>query len=284
MRAVRIAFLNVNGVTSVTKIGVLTEFLYRQDIKIIFLQEVRHTETAQIRGYETYLNIGTMMRGTAVLTRNTTRLHQVQIIPSGRAIAATFRDLRLINIYAPFGTANRAEREYLYNSEMPFLMRQNLGSLILGGDFNCTKTPAETNGSSNLSRAVTELIRGMDLKNTWIQNTNNPTCTHYSKSDGSRIDRIYVSRALLPRKVGRVILPAAFTDHHAVVLSIETGQITTWRNRKKWKMNPMMISEESFKTALSNKWKEWKQAKKHCRILESTLILDLRSVYYKPFR
>jgi hypothetical protein len=58
-------------------------------------------------------------------------------------------------------------------------------------------------------------------------------------------------------------MPAAFTDHHVVILSIETGQKTIWRNRKQWKINPMMISEESFKTSLSNKWKEWKQAKEN---------------------
>jgi exonuclease III len=79
---------------------------------------VTHDVAARIHGYKTYLNIG-MMRGTAILARNTTRLHQAQTIPSGRAIAATFGDLRLINIYAPSCTANRAEREYFQNSAIP---------------------------------------------------------------------------------------------------------------------------------------------------------------------
>jgi hypothetical protein len=63
--------------------------------------------------------------------------------------------------------------------------------------------------------------------------------------------------------VGIVILPAEFTDHHAVVLSIENRQTAIWRNQKRWKMNLTMLSDESFKNALSNKWKEWRQSKKH---------------------
>jgi exonuclease III len=90
MRAVPIASLNIYGLCSATKIGMLTDFLYRHDLDIIFLQEVTHTEAAQIRGYETHLNIGTTMHGTAILTRNTNRLHQVPTIPSGRAIAAEY--------------------------------------------------------------------------------------------------------------------------------------------------------------------------------------------------
>jgi hypothetical protein len=35
----------------------------------------------------------------------------------------------------------------------------------------------------------------------------------------------FISRALLTRKVGTVILPAAFTDHHTVVFSIKTEKI-----------------------------------------------------------
>jgi exonuclease III len=138
MGAVWTASLNINGLTSATKIGMPTDWLYRHNINIIFIQEVTHPEAAQIRRYETYLNIGTTMCGTAILTRNIIRLHQVQIIPSGRAIEATFGELQLINIYAPSGTANRAEREHFYNSKLPLLMRHNPGSLIVGGDFNCT--------------------------------------------------------------------------------------------------------------------------------------------------
>jgi exonuclease III len=81
MRVVRIATVNIHGLNSATKSGMLTDFLYKHDIDIIFLQEVTRNEAAQIRGYETYLNIETTMHDTAILMRNTTMPHQVQIIP-----------------------------------------------------------------------------------------------------------------------------------------------------------------------------------------------------------
>jgi hypothetical protein len=142
-------------------------------------------------------------------------------------------------------------------------MRHTPGSLILGGDFNYTQTPAETTGNPNPSRALAELLRGIDLTDTWCQNPNTTVYTHYSQTGASRLDRIYVSRALLPRKVGTVILPVAFTDHQTVVLSVEIGEIATWRNRGKWNMNPTMLRDESFTTALRDKWKEWRLAKRH---------------------
>jgi exonuclease III len=74
MQAVRIASLNINGATAASKLDMLTDFLYRQEITIIFLQEETHNEVARIRGYDTYLNTGAMLRGTALVLRKTTRI------------------------------------------------------------------------------------------------------------------------------------------------------------------------------------------------------------------
>jgi exonuclease III len=42
MQAVRIASLNINGATAASKLDMLTDFLHRQEITIILLQEVTH--------------------------------------------------------------------------------------------------------------------------------------------------------------------------------------------------------------------------------------------------
>ena len=47
----------------------LTEFLYRQELDIVCLQEVVNSDVVQIRGYNAYINLGTERRGTAILTR-----------------------------------------------------------------------------------------------------------------------------------------------------------------------------------------------------------------------
>jgi len=57
--------------------------------------------------------------------------------PSGRAMAAKFREIWIINVYAPFGTAMKQERNCFFNSELPYLLTGETGHILLGGDFSC---------------------------------------------------------------------------------------------------------------------------------------------------
>jgi hypothetical protein len=261
MQATRIASLNINGATAAPKLDMLTDFLYCQEITIILLQEVTHNDVERIRGYDTYLNIWAMLRDTALAVRKTTRIQQVQRLTSGRAITATYGDLRIVNIYAPSGTSNRVERKHFYNSELPSIMRHAPGILLLGGDFNCTQTAAETTEQPCPIRALSELIRRMGLKGTWSHNYNQPVYTHYTHTGASRLHRIYASSALLARKVKTMILPVPFSDHQTVILSINMGGKNVWRVRRDWRMNPAMLRDECFMMALHDKWKEWQRTK-----------------------
>ena len=81
------------------------------------------TRTTNIGEYETHHNIGSSMRGTAILVKDGITLTNVTKLPSGRTIAAEYRGTLLINIYAPFGTVKRHEREYFFNNELPYLLR-----------------------------------------------------------------------------------------------------------------------------------------------------------------
>jgi exonuclease III len=105
------ATLNINGLIAPTRVGMLTDFLRRHEINILFVQEVTSTEVLHIRGYETHQNVGASIRGTAFLAKNGLHLDDIVALPSGRAIAAIYQRILLINIHAPFGTAMRTERE-----------------------------------------------------------------------------------------------------------------------------------------------------------------------------
>ena len=45
-------------------------------------------------------------------------------------------------------------------------------------------------------------------------------------------------------KTGIEILPAAFTDHHAVVVRVATPQFEERRARTRWKMDPILAQDE----------------------------------------
>jgi endonuclease/exonuclease/phosphatase family metal-dependent hydrolase len=112
---------------------------------------------------------------------------------------------------------------------MPQLLRVGHGDLILRGDFNCVTDPTNTNGTFQNSRALTEMIRGLSLTNTWKKYPTRPTFTHHSSTGASRIDRVYVFRDMMHKKTGIEIVPAAFTDHNAVVLRLVLGELVARR-------------------------------------------------------
>ena len=98
--------------------GMLNEFIQKQEIDIILLQEVTHTDFEMIRGYTAHLNVGTNKRVTVILTRELISLTNITRLPSGRGMAASYQGKWLVNLYAPSDTANRQEREDFYNAEL----------------------------------------------------------------------------------------------------------------------------------------------------------------------
>jgi len=87
--------------------------------------------------------------------------------------------------------------------------------------------------------------------------------THYSRQEASRLDRIYVTRNLRDRKKGIETVVAAFTDHLAVVLSIELNVDIIRRGRSFWKINAELMQDAHFQAQLSQQWKRWTQQRKY---------------------
>ena len=133
----KIATLNINGLASRTKVEMLDDFLRRQDIGILFLQEASHSTIDTLRRCKPCTNVGTSGRGTAMVTRKEITITNITRLPSGRGIAAEYRGIWWGNVYAPSGTIKRREREHFYNNELPYLLRVSPSNLIVGGDFKC---------------------------------------------------------------------------------------------------------------------------------------------------
>ena len=148
MNVVSIASLNINGIRANTRVGMLQEFVRSHYLDIILVQEVTAPESVDIPGYVSHTNIGSEMRGTAILAKRHLVLTDIDLIPSGRANAPVFGGIRLINVYAPSGTTKRTEREHFFNSDLPALFSAYPNPLLIGGDFNCILQPADTTAHS----------------------------------------------------------------------------------------------------------------------------------------
>jgi len=247
MSTVKIATLNINGITARTRVGMLADFIRQHDFDIIFIQEVTSTEVLNFRVYNTHLNIGASIRGTAILAKSTLQLTNITILPSGRAIAADYKGIRLINVYAPSGTARRTDREQFYTTELSYLFHDGPTDLLIGGDFNCVLHPGDTTGQFQPSRALTVMIRGLEIHDAWNQNPARPTFTYYSPHGATRLDRFYITSDIQQKKIGIEIIPAAFTDHYAVAMRITVQDTDLQRARGRWKMDPILINDEHLK-------------------------------------
>ena len=261
MYVTRIATININGMRNATRVAMLTEFIRAQDLDIILLQEVVTPDSLEMPGYTVYSNVGANLRGTAIMIRRNIPTYHIEKIPSGRAMAVTCYGYRIINIYAPSGTAKKAEREYFYNVDLPGLLSTQTMPLLLGGDFNCVLSPLDSTGTYNTSNALSNIIKGLRLKDTWNQDSTRPRYTHYSVHTATRIDRFYISYEAYGKKTGIDIIPNAFTDHQAVVLRLQIPSEERRRKTGRWKMNPEIILGTPFQNAFSDEWEKLQRHK-----------------------
>ena len=123
MITTNIATLNINGITSTTRMQMLRNFINKHDIDIFFMQEVTHPSLDNLNGYTVHYTIGTSQRGPAIDARDDIELSNLTRMPSGRAIAAKFKGIWLVNIHAPSGAAKRNERERFFNTDLTYILR-----------------------------------------------------------------------------------------------------------------------------------------------------------------
>jgi hypothetical protein len=67
----------------------------------------------------------------------------------------------------------------------------------------------------------------------------------------------------MARKSGIEIVPAAFTDHHAVALRFTIPIYDMGRRRGRWKVNPMLMQDESIKGKIRTAWVKWRFHKRY---------------------
>jgi exonuclease III len=263
MLVYKITTLNINGITNHTRLKMLEDFIHQHDIDIVLLQEVTCMQLQILDSYAHHINIGMDKRGTAIMAKHGTHLINIQKLPSGRGIAATYNGTRLVNIYAPSGAEKKQQREQFFNQEITYLLTNNQPDLILAGGFNCVLDSTDATGQNNYSRALANLIRGLNLTDAWNPRTKTTTYTHYAPTGASRIDRFYISNNIKDHKQNIETLAAAFTDHFAVILHMNTDIPHTIRGKSHWKMNVSLLNNETFKHTLQTLWTKWRAKNKY---------------------
>lgn len=140
-----VATININTIANEAKLNALRTFCRTMDLDIVFLQEVENAQLA-IPGYNVVTNVDHSRRGTAIALKEYIRFSHVEKSLDGRLIAVRVENTTLANIYAPSGTALRAERERFFQNTIAFYLRHNTDHMMLAGDFNCVLRPCDASG------------------------------------------------------------------------------------------------------------------------------------------
>jgi hypothetical protein len=201
------------------------------------------------------------MRGTAIVGRSEIHLTNITTLPSERAIAVEYIGIRLINVYAPSGTAKRKEKEHFYNTELPYLLRAAPETMILGGDFNFILDPVDATGHFQNSRPLAELVHALALKGTWQQNPAKPTFTHHSPSGATRIDRLYTSQDLMAKKEKNLNSSHRGSSRSCAMRG--SGHTRHEEGQRPMEDEPHANTGKRIKGKIRHKWAIWKTHKRY---------------------
>jgi hypothetical protein len=177
--------------------------------------------------------------------------HQMPSVSTG--MIAKYNVIRVINIYALLGSEKKKERESFYNTEVPYLLPIHHTDIIFAGIFNCVLCHSDATGQRKYSRALDIIVTGIRLHDTGEQKSATPSFTQYTIRDASRLDRIYNSNMLQPRKQGVLTAVAAFTDHLAIVLRVASRDPISTHGRGYWMINTSVLRDRSFRRLLQYK-------------------------------
>jgi hypothetical protein len=206
------------------------------------------------------------MRGTAIVARNNPAAYNNHRNAVWKSNISKPGDLRQAKIYAPQERQARTnEKRFSTISCRTYSdMRRDLFCWV------GTSIVRRTWWSPlDIYRALANLLYGLRLKDTWKQSYKHHVYTYYSTVETRRIDKLYHSRDFKDKKGAGVILPAAFTDHCAVVISVTMQAVNRSRGIRHWPKKPLRLKEDLY-VRLNDLWEScaiegesWENAKNY---------------------
>jgi exonuclease III len=96
------------------------------------------------------------------------KITDIKRLPTGRGVAAKLNETWVVNIYATSGAEKKKqEREHFYNTDLTHIIPMTYTDMIIAGDFNCILTRTDSTGTKNYSRALTNIVKGLNLIDAW---------------------------------------------------------------------------------------------------------------------
>lgn len=222
---------------------------------IICLQEVENEELT-LPGYNIVFNVDHSRRGTAIALKDFIKFTHVEKSLDSRMITLRVLNTTIANVYAPSGTAMRAERERFLNTTLAYYLRHNTEHTVLTGDFNCVLRPCDATGH-NHSPALQATIQQLQLHDVWqLLRSRDTGFTYITHNSSSRLDRVYVSTGLREQLRDVNTHVCSFTNHKAVTVRLCLPNLGREQGRGYWSLRPHLLTDTNVEE-FQVRWQFW---------------------------
>lgn len=257
---------NVKGINNPIKRTRVFTHLKSLNADVMYLQETHLRLNEQIKLKKPWIGQifcskhSDKTRGTAILIKKGIPFIQLTTIADNRGryiiVEGSLYGKRIIlaNVYGP-----NFDDDSFFSSFIEALPDLTQCQLILGGDFNFVLHPqldrSNPGPNSKISKAGTIIHNFMEsyaLVDPWRYN--NPTSKQFSffspvHHSYSRIDFFIVDKIILPNITGCQYNSIVISDHSPVQIDVIFPECP--RPRRTWRLDPLLMSKDSFKNMLS---------------------------------
>lgn len=242
----RIATLNVRGIGNPDKQKYLWDFIVKNKIDILAMQEF-NTNKLQIEkeNYNIIINSTENNLGTAFIINKKLNILDVKKTIDNRITSIELDSIIITNIYGYTTSYPTHIRENLLHNCLPQFLRNSKKHNILLGDFNEVTDPADRSKPGRINSYFGDILVGLGLRDAYLEGKLKSRFTFHSTQGSTRIDRIYTSFEKNIKKLE--YLDYTRSDHIAVV--VETNPLCLEQINKKtirtfWKMNVSILGTD----------------------------------------
>ena len=276
----RLATINVNGLSTQQKQIKFHSFLSYHKIDIVLVQEhnVKDKSTLDylLNFYTIILNPTINIKGgTAIMYNKKLELEIVNMYlhPSSRITEVSIKYQKhafdVICIYSHSGSNHNKDREEFFDQELLPLLQNSSMNLILGGDWNCILSDKDSSNPNNcnISKSLKSIVSIFKFKDVHNLVQKIPEYTYVKQNYASRLDRIYISDGKF-NHLNMKTVPLSFTDHSAVLLDFKLENLIEF-GKSYWKLNCSLLKEIAIKEDFKVLWLQIvEQKKNYASILE----------------
>lgn len=263
--SLKLASINVKGIRSEAKQTYLWSFLRKHDIDVAAIQEFNATNiNLPNKDYMITINYNDEGLGTAIIYKTKIPIKRITKSADGRVITLWLNNLQITNIYGyatgPNHSRNKANS--LFRNVLTNHLDSKEENCILLGDFNATIDGME---NKNINKTLHSVIHTFKFTDTFRhQNPEKLSNTFISKQGNSRIDRIYVTKTLMKQTMKTTHVNFYLSDHLAVILQLNTENLTTNQKRKSpfWILNTSILEHADFLSFIETWWRKQREKKK----------------------